>query len=188
MFTGIIEETGKIKKIIKNTSFYTLTIIAKKILDKTNIGDSISVNGVCLTVKEISQENFTADISFKTWQDTNFCKIKKSSLLNLERALELSDRLGGHIVQGHVEATMKIRKIIKKKEIWQIEIESPLANSLKIIKKGSLAVNGVSLTVQDLKPSTFLIVIIPHTLKNTNIINWQAGDFVNLETDYLLKR
>ncbi|SHE74258.1 riboflavin synthase alpha chain [Caldanaerobius fijiensis DSM 17918] len=186
MFTGIIEEIGIVKEISagKNTK---ISIICSKVLDSTNIGDSIAVNGVCLTVTEKMNDGFTADIMPETYNTTTLSIIKKGDRVNLERALSLAGRLGGHIVTGHVDGIGTIVNKVNKANavIFKITLENQLLKY--IAHKGSVAVDGISLTVVEAGTSYFTVSTIPHTLKETTLSFKKIGDKVNVETDILAK-
>lgn len=179
MFTGIIEDLGTVKKISKTQ----ITVETK--LDDIKIGDSICVSGVCLTV--INYSLLTFGISEETFKKTNLGELKIGSIVNLERALKSDGRLGGHFVTGHIDGTGEILKIKKSgnSEIWQFSIPENL--SKYIAEKGSVAIDGISLTIAEIKPNSFSAAIIPHTLKNTTLKEKKIGDTVNLETDILAK-
>ncbi|MDO8733905.1 MAG: riboflavin synthase [Elusimicrobiota bacterium] len=186
MFTGIIEDLGTVRKISKTQ------ITVKTKLDDIKIGDSICVSGVCLTVNNFTISrfhDFTADISEETFKKTNLGELKIGSIINLERALKSNGRLGGHFVTGHIDGTGKILKIKKSgnSEIWQFSIPENL--SKYIAEKGSVAIDGISLTIALIgkKSDSFSAAIIPHTLKNTALKEKKIGDTVNLETDILAK-
>ncbi|HAX61660.1 MAG TPA: riboflavin synthase [Elusimicrobia bacterium] len=184
MFTGIIEDLGTVKKINKTQ----ITVETK--LDDINIGDSICVSGICLTVSDLASSRvheFTADISEETLKKTNLGELKIGSIINLERALKSDGKLGGHFVTGHIDGTGKILKIKKSgnSEIWQFSIPENL--SKYIAEKGSVAIDGISLTVAEKKTNSFSTAIIPHTLNNTTLKEKKNGDTVNLETDILAK-
>ncbi len=183
MFTGIVEEVGKIVKIGENE----LNISCKEILNGTKIGDSISVNGVCLTVKDIKRENFTADISFETIKRSNFSKLKSGDFVNLERSLKVSDRISGHIVQGHVDTTGNILEIERFSQFYELTISYPQEYSDLVVEKGSICVNGISLTISNCETSIFKVAIIPHTFSNTNLKFGKVGDVVNIEFDIIGK-
>ncbi len=181
MFTGIIEEVGKILKY----DLDTVEIQCSKVLEDTKIGDSICVNGVCQTVTEISQNSFKANLSQTTKNITTFSSIKTGSLVNLERALSLSSRLGGHLVSGHIEGIGYIKKIDKLDEFFNIFVEIPQNLEKYVVKKGSITIDGISLTVADLQNNTVMVSVIPHTFNNTNLkCNYSS---VNIETDILSK-
>lgn len=171
MFTGIIEETG----ILKGFNGSIITVVCKKVLENTILGDSIAINGCCQTVTAMTPESFSADVSDETFKITNFKSMKPGDVVNLERALTPSTRMGGHIVQGHVDMVGKY--------LGDMKFEVP--DSKYIVYKGSITVNGVSLTVAKLDKNVFSVAIIPHTLENTNLKNLKAGDLVNIETDVL---
>ena len=171
MFTGIVEETG----ILKSLKDSVITVQCKKVLEGTHPGDSIAINGCCQTVTSITPESFSADVSSETFKITNFNSLKPGDIVNLERALTPSTRMGGHIVQGHIDMTAKY--------LGDMKFEIP--DSKYIVYKGSITVNGVSLTVSKLEKNTFTVAIIPHTLENTNLKYLKKGDLVNIETDIL---
>ena len=183
MFTGIIEELGKIQTITQNK----ITIQAKTVLEGTKLGDSIAVNGVCLTVTKINYDSFVADISPETMRITALGYLKKDSLVNLERAVQVGARLGGHIVSGHVDGLATCKYIKKEGDFYNVGIELPAELSKYIVKKGSITVNGISLTVADMDENSIEIAIIPHTFENTNLKTLQIGYYVNIETDILAK-
>ena len=171
MFTGLVEEVGK----VKNISGSDLTVSCSEVLKGTKIGDSISINGCCQTVISMTKDSFTVNVSDETFGITNFKYLKSGEEVNLERALTPTTRMGGHIVQGHVDCLAKYLGDMK------FEVE----DSKYIVYKGSIAVNGVSLTVASLEDNVFSVAIIPHTLDNTNFKNLKVGDLVNIETDIL---
>lgn len=189
MFTGIIIELGKVYDFIKLRSGAQLKVLSKNIIKETSLGDSISVNGVCLTVNEIdsTKELISFDVSYETLQKTTLGELKKGDYVNLEPALTLNTRLGGHIVSGHVEGIGTIKRIENKGDYQQIEIEAPEGILKYCIKKGSIAIDGISLTIVDIFPSSFTVVIIPHTAKMTTIGAKKIGDKVNLESDIIAK-
>lgn len=187
MFTGIIEELGSVKDIKKDAKGARLSINAKVILEGTRIGDSITVNGVCLTAVRVSENSFDVEIAPETLKKTNLGELKTGEKVNLERALKLSGRLGGHIVTGHIEATGKIKEKKTAGNSYLFFIEAPKEILRYIIQKGSIAVDGISLTVVDLTERSFSIAVIPHTLDVTTLGTKGAGDTVNLETDIIGK-
>lgn len=187
MFTGIVEEIGTIRKIYKEGKSLKLTIETKKILKDTKIGDSISTNGVCLTVTNISDNAFTVDIMPESTRRSNLGNFKKGDLVNLERALKANGRFDGHIVSGHIDGTGKIVTIKKDENAIWIEI---LVNDniLKyIVEKGSISLDGVSLTVAYINNNGFAVSIIPHTGKVTTLLKKKIGDEINIECDILAK-
>jgi len=187
MFTGIVEELGKVKNIIRGSKSIKLTIECSKILRDAKIGDSISVNGICLTITELGSNAFTADVMPETMRKTNLDKLTSSEKVNLERALKLSDRLGGHIVSGHIDGTGTIiGRIEEDNAIW-ITIEAPGAVLRYIVMKGSVALDGTSLTVAYADESCFKVSLIPHTADITIMGNKKVGDKINIECDVLGK-
>jgi riboflavin synthase len=187
MFTGIIEELGNVKTLRRNAGGARLSISASVVLGTTSLGDSICVNGVCLTVVELNANDFSADVALETLNVTNLGSLKTGANVNLERALQLSARIGGHLVSGHVDAVGRIREKREEGNAWRITIDAPDAALRYIIKKGSIAVDGISLTVADMDKSGFSIAMIPHTAKLTTLGFRTAGDTVNLETDLIGK-
>ena len=183
MFTGITEEKGKIQTI-KNNS---ITIECLKVLDECKIGNSIAVNGVCLTVTEIGKSFFRADVSPETLKVTALNYLKTGDFVNLERALPANGRFGGHIVSGHVDGIARIESIFKNGNFYDLIIELNPSESRYIIRKGSITVNGISLTVAEITGERIKISVIPHTFEMTNLSNLISGDFVNIEVDVLAK-
>lgn len=185
MFTGIIEEMG----IVKSIKSKVITIEANKIFDNLKLGDSVAVNGTCLTVSSFSNKIFNADITSETLSRTNLGDLKSGFKVNLERALTLNGRLGGHIVSGHIDGVGIIKNISKNSEDIELVIECS-ANLMKyIIEKGSVAVDGISLTVAkvDSNKNNFSVAIIPHTFKETILFYKKEGDKVNIENDIIGK-
>ena len=185
MFTGIIEEMG----IVKSIKSKVITIEANKIFDDLKLGDSVSVNGTCLTVSSFSNKIFNADITSETLSRTNLGDLKSGFKVNLERALTLNGRFGGHIVSGHIDGVGIIKNISKKSEDIELVIEVPTNLMKYIIEKGSVAIDGISLTVAkvDNNKNNFSVAIIPHTLKETVLYYKKAGDKVNIENDIIGK-
>ena len=183
MFTGIIEEIGKIRNITKNN----IEISASTVLNETKIGDSISVNGVCLTVTHIANQTFTADISPETRRVTTFNEVKIGDFVNLERAMQLNGRFGGHIVTGHTDGKGKVLSVTNIGEFYELTIGVDSEQSKYIVKKGAITVNGISLTVADIDGNCLKCAIIPHTFENTNLKYLKTGCFVNIEVDILAK-
>ena len=185
MFTGLIQEIGKIAKIEPNNEGMSLSIQASgAFLRKLDPGDSVAVNGACQTVEEVRKGSFGFFSVPETLRVTNLGLLKKHDLVNLELPLRLTDRLGGHIVQGHVDATAEIEEVFKGDGYWNIIIRYAHPG---VFLKSSIALDGISLTVQKVNPSHFSVQIIPETLKKTNIIEWKKGRKVNIEVDYLVK-
>lgn len=187
MFTGIIEEVGKVKHIRKGSKSVALSITASKVLEDTVIGDSIATNGVCLTVTEMTHNSFTVDVMYETLNRTNIKNLTIGSPLNLERALTLSTRLGGHMVSGHIDGTGVITSLRKEDIAWIYTIEAKQELLKYIIKKGSIAIDGISLTVVDVSERNFSVSIIPHTLDQTILSQKEVADTVNLECDLIGK-
>ena len=183
MFTGIIEEVGKIISVSANR----LAVDAKFVLSDTKIGDSIAVNGVCLTVVNIGKNSFSADVSHETLKVTALKYLKPNMFVNLERALISNGRFGGHIVTGHIDCVGVLTKIVKNNEFYDVQIKIPDEYTKYVVNKGSIAVNGISLTVADIKSNIVSIAIIPHTFQTTVLRNMEIGSFVNIETDILSK-
>ena len=156
-------------------------------MDDIEPGSSISTNGVCITVREIDPGSFTADLSRETLDRTTFRNIGSGAQVNLERSMRADSRFGGHIVQGHVDGVGRIRRFDRENDDWILEVDYDPAAASRIVSKGSIAVDGISLTVAGLEASSFSIAIIPHTLENTNLKYSQPGDEVNLEFDVLAK-
>jgi len=187
MFTGIIEEKGFIKSIRSGGRSSRMVISAAKILEDLKIGDSINTDGVCLTVTEFSSSSFTVDVMPETLLRSTFGKLKPGSTVNLERALRLSDRLGGHIVSGHIDGSGRLEKIRKDENaIWlSIIAEEPILRY--IVEKGSVAIDGISLTVAKVDHRAFEVSVIPHTQAETTILTKKTGDAVNIECDIIGK-
>lgn len=187
MFTGIIEEIGKIKAIRRGSKSVELEIEATKVLEGTRVGDSIATNGVCLTVTKLGSNQFSADVMPETMHRSSLGILKPGDRVNLERALCLNSRLGGHLVAGHVDGVGKI--IDKKRDdnaIWlTVSASSDILHY--IIEKGSITIDGVSLTVAYVDRSVFKVSIIPHTQEETTLISKQVGAVVNLENDMIAK-
>ena len=187
MFTGIIEETGRVINITKNINSAKLKINCAKVLENISLGDSVAVNGVCLTAVNFGADYFEADVSHETLLKSSLKNISTGAVLNLERALTLSSRLGGHLVQGHVEATGILKNITKYGEFYKVFIEYPNELDKYIVEKGSIAIDGISLTVVNVVNNTFEVAVIPHTFENTNLKYRKNGDIINLETDIIAR-
>ncbi len=187
MFTGLIEEIGTMESSAKGEKSMKLTIGAKKVLENVRLGDSISTNGVCLTVTSFTNSSFTVDVMPETMRKTNLGKLKKGSPVNLERALKVSDRLGGHIVSGHIDGTGIIREYKDEDNATWLTVETA-SNVIKyIIPKGSVAIDGTSLTVVDTLNNSFRVSLIPVTKEETILLKKKPGDEVNLECDIVGK-
>lgn len=186
MFTGIIEEIGIVSEFSKSESAL-IAVRCAKILEGVKIGDSIAINGVCQTVVKLDKNTFWAQVSAETLSKTSFSKIKSGDSVNLERAMMLNSRLGGHIVTGHVDGLAKVKNIQKLSDFYNLEFEIEKELSKYIAKKGSVALDGVSLTIADIFLNGFKVAVIPHSFENTTLKNIKTGDFVNLEVDILAK-
>ncbi len=187
MFTGIIEETGIIKEINRGVKSATLCIEASKVLGGTKIGDSISTNGICLTVVAMNGHSFSVEVMAETIRKTNLDKLSVGSFVNLERALKLSDRLGGHLVSGHIDGTGIITGSVQEDIARVLTIKTSRELLKYIIPKGSVAIDGISLTVVSVSDISFRVSLIPHTVSETTLLHKKVGDTVNLETDMIAK-
>lgn len=187
MFTGIVEEVGTIQSIKRGRKSSVLKIKGQKVLQGTRIGDSISTNGICLTVTKVGNDFFEADVMSESLNRTNIGELVPGSYVNLERALSLATRLGGHIVSGHIDGTGKIRNLKRDDNAVWITIETAPELLRYIIEKGSIAIDGVSLTVVTVNDQFFKVSIIPHTGEETILLQKKMGDTVNLECDMIGK-
>ena len=188
MFTGIIEEVGEIVEIEDAGDFRTIHVDGRTVFDDLRTGSSIAVNGVCLTARSISGRTFSAEMSRETLDRTSLGNLKKGAVVNLERPMRADSRFGGHIVQGHVDGVGRIRRFDRNGDAWNLEVEYPSSGSRYLVEKGSIAVDGISLTVASLQgPGNFSVAIIPHTFENTNLKAARPNDPVNLEFDVLAK-
>uniref|UniRef100_UPI0040281F8E riboflavin synthase n=1 Tax=Roseburia inulinivorans TaxID=360807 RepID=UPI0040281F8E len=187
MFTGIIEELGVVKSIAINGASGCITIKAKKVLEGTQLGDSIAVNGTCLTVTSINSDGFSADVMAETVKRTSLSQVGKGDLVNLERAMILNGRFGGHIVSGHIDGTGTITKYTKEENAIWVTIKAPDEILDLIVEKGSICIDGISLTVATVSDPDFQVSIIPHTAKETTLIHKKVGSLVNLENDIVGK-
>jgi len=187
MFTGIIEEIGKIEKITPIAGGFTIRIKAEKVIKDLAVNDSVCIDGVCLTVTKKENGAFWADAVGATLEKTTFNKIKADTFVNLERSVRLSDRLGGHLVQGHVNGIGTISEIKKLGENYLVKIIVPEDLERYLIKEGSIAISGISLTIADVTKNEISLSIIPHTWQNTNLRDKEVNDKVNVEIDILAK-
>lgn len=187
MFTGLIEEVGTMLSAYNSEKSMKLTIKAKKVLEDIKLGDSISTNGVCLTVSSFDRNSFTVDVMPETMRKTNLGKLKKGSPVNLERALMISDRLGGHIVSGHIDGTGIIREYKDEDIATWLTVETNIEIIKHIIPRGSIAIDGTSLTVVDTSDNFFRVSLIPVTKEETVLLKKKVGDEVNLECDIVGK-
>ena len=181
MFTGIVEETGSIKNIKRGAASAELSIEASKVLEDVALGDSIAVNGVCLTVTDFSGSMFTADVMHETLDRSSLGALRPGSPVNLERAMKTDGRFGGHIVSGHIDGTGHISNISRDDNAIWYTIDTSGDILRYIVEKGSIAIDGISLTVASVDESSFKVSIIPHTAANTILAVKKAGDVVNLE-------
>ena len=183
MFTGIIEEIG----IVKHFSDGVLEINASIVIESLMISESISVNGVCLTVTNLNHKSFVVDVVPETLRKSNLSKLTKGSFVNLERSLPLNSRLGGHFVQGHVENIGSIEYMEKDDKAFMVGIKASETIMKYVVEKGFIAIDGISLTVVECNNSYFNVTIVPYTWENTVMKHRNVGDLVNLETDILAK-
>lgn len=187
MFTGIIEEMGEVVSIQKGSVSAVLSIQASKVLEGTQIGDSIAVNGICLTVTTIRGQVFTADVMAETLRRSSLGKLTQGSKVNLERAMAADGRFGGHMVSGHIDGTGVIASMKREENAVWVEITTPYELLRYIVEKGSIAIDGISLTVAALTERSFSVSLIPHTGQETTLLSKKPGDSVNLENDIVGK-
>lgn len=187
MFTGIIEETGKIRRIRMDTGSCILTVDAEIVLSGTKCGDSIAVNGVCLTVTDLGDHAFSADVMPETMRRTNLGMLRMGSPVNLERAMPANGRFGGHIVSGHIDGTGKIRSLRPEGNAVWVTVEAASGILRYVVEKGSIAIDGISLTVARVSRRDLAVSVIPHTGVQTTLLEKRCGDIVNLECDILGK-
>lgn len=185
MFTGLIFEVGKLISKSSGQGYARVVISATKILDESVIGDSIACNGVCLTVVESDKNSFSADISYETIKRSSFSNIAIGSPVNLELALRISDRLGGHLVSGHVDSMERLLSVESIGNGYKLTVSSNVDIERYIASKGSITIDGISLTVSDIRKGSFDIAVIPHTYSNTNLHLKRVGDIVNIEVDQI---
>lgn len=187
MFTGIVEELGHVQRMLPGARAGKIVIAASTVLEGTRIGDSIAVNGVCLTVVELGDDAFTADVMPETLRSSGLGALHAGDPVNLERALPADGRFGGHIVSGHIDGTGRITDVRTEQNARVFTIEAPRPILDLVVEKGSIAIDGISLTVASIGPASFTVSIIPHTLSETVLAHRRAGDTVNLENDILAK-
>jgi len=187
MFTGIIKNKGKVVSIVKKNKGYEVKINSNLVFSKKNIGTSISINGVCLTLTKFLSKNLFFFISYSTFQITNFKYLKKNSTVNLEKSLKFGDEIAGHFVQGHIDTVGKVISLKKLAKTWTFLIKVDSKFSHLLVDKGSITIDGISLTIVKSFKNQFTLVVIPHTLKLTNIISLKTGDVVNVEFDIVIK-
>jgi riboflavin synthase len=189
MFTGIIEEVGRVTSIANNNGNHRLTVSASQLVKELRKGDSIAVSGVCLTAVEITPKSFAADLAEETWNRTSFSRLKKNALVNLELPMRADGRFGGHIVQGHVDGTgtfLALDRIPGADDYW-LHLKVPPELSRYVIFKGSLCIEGISLTVAKIEGCEVTVAIIFHTVAMTNLKSLKPGDPLNLEVDMIAK-
>ena len=187
MFTGIVEELGKVVSIKNGAKSSVLTINGKLIFEDMHIGDSIAVNGVCLTVTSKTNDTFTADVMAETLRRSSLGSLKVGSYVNLERAMAANGRFGGHIVSGHIDGTGEIESFVREDNAVWVTVKTPEKLLKYIIEKGSIAIDGISLTVAYVDDKCFKVSLIPHTKANTTLLDKKPGDIVNLENDVVGK-
>lgn len=187
MFTGLIEEVGRVVSLEAKDGSPQFRLRAPKIASKVSVGDSIAVNGCCLTLTARRGDELIFDVLQETLDRTNLNRLGRDSPVNLECALAAGAPLGGHFVQGHIDCTAEVISFEKSSEDYRLEIELPTQFARYTTEKGSIAINGISLTIAELLPKSFAVWIIPHTRRHTNMENMAAGDLVNIEFDILAK-
>jgi riboflavin synthase len=187
MFTGIVEELGSVRHVLPGSRAGKIVIGASKVLEGTQIGDSIAVNGVCLTVVAMGEDEFTADVMPETLRKSSLGQLKTGDPVDLERAMAADGRFGGHIVSGHIDGVGRIKDVRPEQNARVVTIEAPASVLALIVEKGSIAIDGISLTVASVGATTFSVSIIPHTGEQTVLLRKRAGDMVNLENDIVGK-
>lgn len=187
MFTGIIKETGTIKQITDKGQDIEFEVISSVLIKDVKTGDSIAINGICLTVKSFNGDSFTFDVSSSTLAHTNLAELKTGDKVNLEDSLTPSDKLGGHFVSGHIDCTAKVIGIEKTGRAYEITFDLPSEAAPFITERGSVAIDGISLTVTEVAGDSFKVVIIPHTFENTILGNKSTGSSVNIEVDMIAR-
>ena len=186
MFTGLVENVGRIKSVSRKNDICRLEILTKQKLDDVKIGDSISVSGACLSVVGIKDRSLSFDIMAETIKNTSFRQLKNNDVVNVERSLRVNSKIGGHFVLGHVDSVQKIKEIKRQRESY-IDVAIAKNDRAYVVKKGSIAIDGISLTIGEIHDDKIRVYIIPHTLHNTNLKLKKKGDVVNLEFDVLGK-
>lgn len=187
MFTGIIEEVGTLRKVVSGETYGSLVIEAETVLEDAKLGDSIAVNGVCLTVTKLDHTSFTADVMAETMRYTNLGLLEMGDRVNLERAMAANGRFGGHIVSGHIDGVGTVLQMYREGNATWISVGAPQEILALIVKKGSIAIDGISLTVAQVAEETFQVSIIPHTGEETTLLTRRPGEIVNLENDIVGK-
>lgn len=187
MFTGLVEETGKVRNLERSPDGGRLSVSARKVLEGTALGDSIAVSGACLTVVDVARDGFTVDCMPETFLRTTLGQATRGTVVNLERSLAMGGRLGGHIVLGHVDAVAEVLAVERKGQTWEVRFSLPGEVRGCIASKGSVAIDGVSLTVVRVSAEGFEVGVIPHTLAETTLKSVTVGMRVNLEADVLAR-
>jgi riboflavin synthase len=187
MFTGIVACTGRITRVTPRTGGVRMTVVPRRRLGRLALGESIAVSGACLTVTGRAGRGFTVDVSPETLRRTTLGSFAPGTIVNLERAMQLGDRLGGHIVQGHVDGVGTLDQIKPDRQWILYRFRAPAAVKPYLVEKGSIAIDGVSLTVFSCRDGAFSVALIPHTLARTTLDERQVGDRVNVEADVLMK-
>ena len=187
MFTGIVEELGTVRRVLPGAQAGKIAIGARKVLEDVHMGDSIAVNGVCLTVVSVGDGEFVADVMPETMRKSNLGHLKIGDAVDLERAVPAHGRFGGHIVSGHIDGVGRISSLRRERNAVIVTIEAPAHIMALVVHKGSIAIDGVSLTVVAVAPTSFSVSLIPHTAAETVLLLKRAGDSVNLETDIVGK-
>ena len=187
MFNGIIYKTGKVKKILRNNKSMIIGIESNLKIDKKDLGSSICCNGVCLTLTKINKKILFFYLSRETLKRSNFLYVTLNNVINLEKSIKHGELVSGHYSFGHIDCKAKIKKIIKKNGSWNIEFLLEKKYLVQLVEKGSITINGVSLTISKIYKKSFTIDVIPHTLKLTNLLFLKNNDFVNIEIDMISK-
>jgi riboflavin synthase len=185
MFTGLIQSIGTVRRLDRQGNAASLQISSSLVKDDLQLGESIAINGVCLTVTKWDHDSFVADVSPETLQCSNLGSLRANSQVNLERALRLCDRLGGHLVSGHIDCVARVRRRYQDQNVIRFEFSVATENLRYLVEKGSVAIDGVSLTVNGVDADGFAVAIIPHSLEKTTLKDRREGDAVNIETDLI---
>ncbi|MCK9266264.1 riboflavin synthase [bacterium] len=187
MFSGIIQEVGKVKRISEYSGFAVFEIFCPKIAVDINQGDSVSVNGVCLTAEKVSSDTFQASLSVQTQRETNLGKIRVENCVNLEGSLKMGDKIGGHFLTGHIDFMTKLKSLNKRGGSILLSFEVPRTFEKYVVNRGSIGVDGISLTIAELRGNEVQIFLIPFTIENSNLKHKKSGDILNIEVDILAK-
>ena len=187
MFTGIVKEVGKVYKVTGDSAYIKLGIKSFEICNDAEVSDSIAINGVCLTLIYKEKDVMFFEAIASTLKHTNIKRLKKGNSVNLESALTLNDKMGGHFVLGHVDAELKVKKILNKKSFWELEVDLSTKFRRYALDNGSITIEGLSLTIKKVLTRSLTVHIVPYTYKNTTLSSKRIGDWLNIEFDYLLK-